>query len=516
VTNRVSIILSAAFFWVAPFAICQQPQTIEVSEEETNAVVALDAYQRGASDFQTDLQKYSKGSAEFKTAAEGLRRTLEGVGTSYFWLGKYEEALDSYRKALDASKNLLGNEDDLELRFLMARAHNRMGKPDLAAAALEPIVKKERNPDWLYQLAIAYRDLKRPKDAIPLFEEVFKVQQDRYDVAFNLADMYNTDEQYSDAAETYKKAIALLGNSDREAQGDLYESLGTACMKLCRKPEAKEALQAAADIDAKHAELLGHFFLWVAPYENCQLPETIQMSNGKVDAAAALEAYRRAVSGYKADIQKYPKDSAEFKVAAEGLRRSLKGMSDSYFWLGNHEEALKTYAETLDASKILLENEDDFEIGFLMAQAYYHAGKPELTAATLEPIVKKEPNPDWLYQLAIAYHDLKRPKDAIPLFEEVFRTRKDSYIVAFYLADTYNADEQYGAAAENYRKSIALLGDRDREESGKLYKSLGLAYMKLCRKPEAKAAFEAAADIDPQYAELIGHLALYRCVRAGA
>lgn len=230
------------------------------------------------------------------------------------------------------------------------------------------------------------------------------------------------------------------------------------------------------------------------------------------DATAALAASTQAVEGYREELSKQQKGSAEFEKAAEGLARNLQSVGVYCSILKRYQEAITAYDEAVKVSRENL-GKVDSDLLWKRAQAYERVGQYERVVTELEPLLKAERRPDIVYTLALAYRQLGRGEEAAKLFAEVLKVRPD-YNTAFLLGYTYNELEKYEDAVVAYRKAIELIDKQDTATLGQLYNNLGIAYKSLCRKPEAKAAFEEAAKIDKRYAE--GISSIYRCKAAGS
>lgn len=230
--------------------LAQRTESIEVLPEEMTTTEALKDFQRSVEGYRVDLAKYKMGTEAFTSNAEGLCSSLEGVGVMHHLLGQYREAISAYTEALEECKELLGR-DRPELQWKRAKAYNQAGEHSRAAADLESILKVQREADWLYELAVSYKDLRRTGDAIRLFQEVLEVRPDDYNSALHLANLLRDQGRHEEAAEAYRKAVSLA--SDTEVLGTLYYNLGTEYMKACRKEEAKAAFEEAIKINLKYS-----------------------------------------------------------------------------------------------------------------------------------------------------------------------------------------------------------------------------------------------------------------------
>lgn len=245
--------------------LAQRTESIEVLPEEMTTIDALKDFQRSVEGHRADLAKYKKGTKAFTSNAEGLCSSLEGVGVMHHLLGQYKEAISAYTEAIKECKELLGR-DRPELQWKRAKAHNQAGEHSRAATDLETIVKGRREADWLYELAVAYKDLERTGEAVRLFEEVLEVRPEDYNSALHLANLLRDQGRHEEAAEAYRKTVSLT--RDTEVLGVLYYNLGTEYMKACRKEEAKAAFEEAIKINPKYSSAR----VYLARYR-CQEPK---------------------------------------------------------------------------------------------------------------------------------------------------------------------------------------------------------------------------------------------------
>ena len=183
-------------------------------------------YQEGAAEFQKALASEPTSDAAYRGLAfsyQNLGQPVDAERTfqraiglrpnywvGYSWLGgfyyqqaRYADAAQQYRKASE-----LAPSNSLVL-YNLGGIYLFMGRYDDAVAALRRSVEIRPAASAYSNLGTAYFRQRRFAEAVPVYEQAFKLAPNDYRVAGNLADAYYWAGQKTQAAAGYQRAIQL-------------------------------------------------------------------------------------------------------------------------------------------------------------------------------------------------------------------------------------------------------------------------------------------------------------------
>jgi TolA-binding protein len=208
-------------------------------------------YRRGGVYFQ--MQEYDEARASYEQLLSmypghpRVPRTQYGIGDAYFNMGNLDAAVDAYQTVLEAYPNsdvfsdaassiqyafvvqdnpdgaqaliddIAGRIDDPErsdaLRFRVAEATYQSGDTEAAMQQLRQFVRTAATdaylPEAYFLLGRGYADQRQQQEAQTFFEQLIDSYPDHPRVpeaALRLGEMYEQDEQYSQAVNAYMRA----------------------------------------------------------------------------------------------------------------------------------------------------------------------------------------------------------------------------------------------------------------------------------------------------------------------
>jgi serine/threonine protein kinase/Flp pilus assembly protein TadD len=179
-----------------------------------------------------------------------------------------------------------------------------------------------------------------------------------------------------------------------------------------------------------------------------------------------------------------------------------------YLTLGIIEEGAGHHELALDALNKAAQLEPSNPIVLSELGAVHEAmGKFDLAESSFQAATKLRPD-DWtsLNSLGSFYYRRGRYQDAIPLFVKVTEIAPDDSLGYTNLGATHAMASQYDAAAENFKKSLAL------RQTASAYTNLGTIYYFLDRCAEAVPLMERASELAPKSEQMWGNLGdAYAC-----
>ena len=191
-------------------------------------------------------------------------------------------ALDDYRKAVDA--NGLPNNEHYQIMYNLAVLQFQAGKPADALATVDRLMTetKASTPEFVALKAHLLTELKRPQEAVALYEQQLALHPDDPKLMINAAAAYQ-------AADQTDKATALLARA--QAKGSLSDASQYRALYVgyLNAGKTKEALAA---IDAGLAKGL------LQPSQDLAQAYSVMAQNAYAtgDADTAIAMYQKAAS----------------------------------------------------------------------------------------------------------------------------------------------------------------------------------------------------------------------------
>jgi tetratricopeptide (TPR) repeat protein len=149
-----------------------------------------DDYQE-TSDYWVGLGNRLTGSGKYSEAADAYKKALNidpsdaealnGLGISYMKLKKNKEAIEIYKQAIALGSNTAWVYSNLGLAYIEARMYKEALEPLTQATNIMPELEEAH-----YNLGIAYKNLGMPKEAIASFKNAISINPNSRDAHFGL------------------------------------------------------------------------------------------------------------------------------------------------------------------------------------------------------------------------------------------------------------------------------------------------------------------------------------------
>ncbi len=174
---------------------------------------------------------------------------LDNLGTAYSNIGRYQDAVESYKQAIKISPGYA------DAYYNLGVASGQLGRYQDAIEAYKQAIKL--NPDYVkayINLGVDYSRLSLYQDAIEAYKQAMRIKPDYPDAYVNLGVTYHRLGRYQDAIEAYKQAIRIQPDFAL-----VHYNVGVACDKLGRYEDAIEAYKQAVTLKPDYTE--AHFNL---------------------------------------------------------------------------------------------------------------------------------------------------------------------------------------------------------------------------------------------------------------
>jgi len=398
-----------------------------------------------------------------------------------------QQAIRHLELAIDGARN----ESDPNVRATLARLYLRSDQYDKAIPLLSDLVRQE--PGWTdgpLLLVEAYASAGRNDDAIAWLENQ---TEDDVRLLPALADFYEREQRYGDAAKTYEKAVQQAPRSV-----ELRTRYASALLSAGGRENAAKARDVLAQLTSGRADARTLYLLSqaqrragdVAAAEETARKVIAQNSNspwGYYALAEALEERHRfqAVVDELAPVVGTAPDAKGKPSADQAFDTSilLPHLAFAYQETGNHDKAIATfeearrrspkdanivgylaeaqiaakkYAAALDVTKAgLVDHPDDLRLLRLQAQALQHTGKGSQGVALLERAVKTHADDPTAYiSLAQMYADTDHHADAIKVLQEAQQKFPSDTSVVFELGSQYDRAKRFPEAEATFQQII--------------------------------------------------------------
>jgi len=450
---------------------------------------------------------------------------------------KADENLTKAIQHLELAIDRPAGEADPNVRATLSRLYVRSGAYEKAIPMLSNLVNQE--PGWQdgpMMLAEAFAGAGRVKDAISWLEQ--RAPGDAR-LLPTLADFYERDRRWSDAAAAYARALqrtpraielksryasALMNAGGRENLGKARDALNEVIAARTapdaralyllsqaqrRLGESKEAEATARRVIAQNSKSpWGYYALAEALEERHQYQSVVD------ELAPVVSAFRGRSSDTAVDVGillphlgfayqelgQYDKAIATFDEA----RKLSPGDPSIAGYLMEANIAAKKYGAAVDVGKAALsQHPDDLRLTRLQARALRYHGKADQGIALLEEAVKKHPGDPIAYiSLAQVYSDADKGAQAVRVLQDAQTKFPSDNGVAFELGAVFDKQKKFAEAESAFRQ---VLG-RDPENATALNY---LGYMlaeRGERLDESVNYLKKALEIDPENGSFLDSL----------
>jgi tetratricopeptide (TPR) repeat protein len=376
----------------------------------------------------------------------------DNLGLAYEGLGKVEEAIEAYKKAIGAANGV-----DAKPYFDLGTLLRENGKTQDAVPCLVQAVRiKPGDAGAHRELGKAYLELNRLPEAQSELEMAVKLAPENGPAHFLLARVFRK-RGMEDAARVETERFSALTGAHSSPETPLQES--RSLLEQGKLPEAEQTVRRYLEIHKNSAD--AHFLLGYVLFK-------------EENAKSSLAEYTEGAK-YRAPT------AADLEVVAS-----------DYVLLKDYPDADKWFSKAVEW------NPKDALGWFYLGRTKYNENRFEEAIAAFEQCLKLEPrNVKAEDSLGLSYEGLNRYKEAMA----AYRTA-----VAW----------QAGAAVKNSGPLLdlgGLLVDTDRVEEGvpylleasrlspeeyRVHRQLGKAYAHLDQLEKAEAELEKAAELAPE------------------
>jgi tetratricopeptide (TPR) repeat protein len=422
------------------------------------------------------------------------------LGTIYAAMSDGAGSRDGARPSDDPSQNLvkaihhlelaiegLGGEADPNVRAALARAYVAHEDFDKAIPILSDLVNEQPQwPDGPLLLVEAFNGAGRTRDAIAWLEDRVA---DNPRLLPTLADFYEREKRWRDAAETYAKAVqqaprstqlrtryasALLNAGGRENAGKardvLNQLLGSSgsdarLLYLLSQAERRLGDSKAAEATARRVIAQNSRSPW-GYYALAEALEERRAYQAVVDELSPIVAQNRGKPPEAFDVtillphlgfayQELGDHAKAIAIFEEAQRLSPKEPAIAGY-LVEANIAAKKYAAAIQIAKAALaDNPDDERLLRLEAQALRHDGKADQGIALLEGALARHSDDPMSYvALAQLYSEAERGAQAVKLLQDAQAKFPADNTVTFELGAVFDKQKRFADAEAAFQQLL--------------------------------------------------------------
>ena len=358
-----------------------------------------------------NLGRYEEAIASYDKALEIKPDQDEGWynrGIALVILGRSEEAIASYDKALEIKP------DKDEAWYNRGNALDNLGRSEEAIASWDKAleIKPDQDEGW-YNRGIALVILGRSEEAIASYDKALEIKPDDDQAWNNRGVALDNLGRYEEAIASWDKALEIKPDKD-----EAWYNRGNALVILGRSEEAIASYDKALEIK----------------------PDDDQAWNNRGNALVILGRYEEAIASWDKALEIKPdKDEAWYNrgIALDNL--------------GRYEEAIASWDKALEIKP------DKDEAWNNRGIALVNLGRSEEAIASYDKALEIKPDKDeaW-YNRGNALGNLGRSEEAIASYDQALEIKPDKDQAWYNRACCFALQNQIDLAIESLTKAISL------------------------------------------------------------
>jgi len=396
--------------------------------------------------------------------------------------------------------------NDAAWYYLSAIASNEESNAQEAEGFLKKAIALSPENFWYqYTLAMLYVNTDRRELAVPILEQLTADYPGKYDLQFDLINLYLSENDVTKALATLDKIDAIRGKN---------EIVGLTRAELKLK-------QPGADPEAIYNELAAY-------YEECRSPRIASILGDFYAStyrdSIALHYYDEALAiapdytpawygkaGVYQMLRQYDSFFNSFSHVIRDPNVQTRAKAEYLDQLMANPQFVRTFADDFEQMMVDLHtlHPDDPMINNLIGSYYYRTNRPHLSIEIMRQNMEQNPEDT---DSALQYLLLLYSQQLWPALEEqsgvAIQRFPENQDMLQLRAIANSQLKNYEAAIEDYQ-AILNLTPRDTTVAKMTYASIGDMYYQLGDSKKAFSYYEKALKIDPDYNPVLNNYAYY-------
>lgn len=442
---------------------------------KAKALTMLGEISLNEKNYDAALNYFNEVIALDTSKPEMINRAKLGLGSTYYYQGDYDKAID-YLSSLDHSGS--GVEND-KINFYLAESFYALGKYQEALKSYKGVNSEDSllAGQGIYGKAYCYFNLKDFENATELFSVFVKKYPDSkrtVDAKLRLADSYYGNKNYAAASRIYKDLFKTGSSSINNPYG-FYQY----AQALYKAGNTEEAINEFNNLQKKFPEseyaqgsmyTIGWIYFQkenfneaIAQYRNVikvypgsSLAPLVYYSIG--DSYFNQAKYDSAIANYEKVIAHYPSSNYVFDA--------VNGIQYSYVAKNEPQKAVTVIDNFVSKNPGLGFSDQLF---FKKGEIYYSMREYEKAGQGYKEFVSDYPSskqvPDAYYWIGKSAQNLGQNEEAIFNFQKVFNSYPKSEAAGaavLEIGNIYNTMKDYDSAIDIYNKALDKIQDSPR------------------------------------------------------
>ncbi len=430
------------------------------------------------------------------------------LGDLYYSDGRYDSAINAYKKAIALDKNNEKHFFELGMKSLQIKdEENRIENLSNAKINFEKhLMLYPDDPLANYNLGFTYENLGEKDKAIEYYQKSFDNDPSRYDILLSIARLNREKGKLNESLDMLNR---ITDNAtDQNIKVEAYRTKAEVLDKLGEKEKAILALEEVVKFNKNDAE--SHYKLGLFYEEKQNLERAIEeyekvisidqtradpyLRLGRIytqkgmDETRIMEVYEKGLildpdhPQIQYDLAVLYKKYKDYDKAIEHYKMANKLSPNNYLWQYEYAklqegkdngEAVKAYTRAIELKRDFAEAYYDRAI--LLKKAKIIDGKVYRNEQIIEDLKQAgELNPkmaDAFYNIALIYKENESIELAREFFEKTIKSNPNYPGVHLQLGLIAEQKGEYAKAMEEYKKEVAI-----NNKSALAYQRLGFLY----------------------------------------
>jgi len=459
------------------------------------------------------LKEIDNARAHFERTLEMLKEETAGI---HILFAKFYERTNypadaerELKRAIELDPN--ANKVNLYLGYLLMQ-NGGAGRMDEALSWFKKELALDPNDFYAnFYAGVAANTNNENETALPYLKSAIELNPESGEAHVFLAQAQLALEDLENAEKNLRLAVALESNAKRNTQSRrTHFLLGRLLIRTGRQEEGRKELQIANELqkealDSSRSELdriLGQVAEGsdlksdkdkeikveeapeVSPERAEQLKKLKDFLSGIIEQSYANLGVIATQSNRLTDAVRYFATAYKWNPDFPNLSRNLGIVR---FRNADYEASIEPLSRQLKASP------DDSLARKLLGTSYYLTGKYEMAVDTLTPIRSALlSDPELAYSYGFSLVQLKRNKEAVPVFEQMAEAAGQDTATRLFAAQGFMVSGDYRRAIEEFKTVLSTAPGTPRANY-----FIGQCLLRLNDTAEAAAAFEREIEISP-------------------
>jgi tetratricopeptide (TPR) repeat protein len=290
-------------------------------------------------------------SGRTRKALDYFRRATEGDDPhpdAFLWMATILATTDPAKAVAVLTSGIRHFPDNLEMRYLKASLHEKLGQPALALQTLDATATNSpATAESAVRVALIQLKIDRPA-AMSTLEEANRRMPDKPAILYPLAALLLAENRYDEAATLFTRTLSLMKASGQQVGENLYFSCGAACERAGRLKEAEQAFLECIENYPTHHESLNYLaYTWAEQGTN--LDQAAEFATRAVVAEPDNPAYLDTLGWIYYRQKKYPEALDQMESAfilCSDDPTIADHLGDVYMALGRQDDAVTQWSRS--------------------------------------------------------------------------------------------------------------------------------------------------------------------------